>query len=236
MTTITTCLLSGGLDSSTALLHYKQWPLEPGESLDALHIQYGQRHHREVNAARDVARALDVPLEIVSAPLSQLARHSALTNRTRGVPVDRTMSEMAAPGPITYVPMRNTNLLALATAWVESRVLDTIERGEEVKEATLLVGANYDDHGGYPDCRPRFYNTFEKLVRRGSMMCTRFGVHFRVVRPLINMTKIEIARMAITYGLDVDLTWSCYLGGEEPCAQCDACQLRDRALTEARGC
>ena len=231
MTTITTCLLSGGLDSSTALAFWKSHR-EHDEDLDALHIQYGQRHHRERYAATDVARALDVPLTSRSVPLD--GGYSALTS-FREVPLDRTADEMTGRPPITYVPMRNSVMLSMAVAHLESRVLAKIEdEGEDIEYAFVLVGANLDDFSGYPDCRPDYYEIMEDALRIGSKMCSEHRVKFEIVRPLITQTKIEVAKLAIKFGLDVDLTWSCYLGGSEPCRRCDACQLRDQALKEAR--
>ena len=209
-------LLSGGLDSYTAGAIAKT----EGFVLNALTIHYGQRHAREVEAARAVARALDV------------ARHQELSVDLRGiggssltseidVPRDRDLS--AADIPSTYVPARNTIFLSLALGWAE--VLDARD---------LVIGVNALDYSGYPDCRPEFIRAFESLAD----LATRAGVegaHFRVHAPLIQMTKAAIIRRGIALGLDYGLTHSCYdpAPAGTPCGRCDSCVLRAKGFAEA---
>ena len=209
-------LLSGGLDSYTAAAMAKA----DGFTLNALTIHYGQRHAREVEAARAIARSLGV------------ARHQELSVDLRGiggsaltadidVPRDRDVS---APGiPATYVPARNTIFLAIALGWAE--VLDAHD---------LVIGVNALDYSGYPDCRPEFIRAFESLAA----VATKAGVEghgFRVHTPLIRLTKAEIIRKGIDLGLDYGLSHSCYdpLESGRPCGRCDSCLLRAKGFLDA---
>jgi 7-cyano-7-deazaguanine synthase len=209
-------LLSGGLDSYTAAAIAKA----DGFVLNALTIHYGQRHAREVDAARMVGRSLSV------------ARHQELSVDLRGiggssltadidVPRDRDLSDEGIPS--TYVPARNTVFLSLALGWAEA--LDTRD---------IIIGVNALDYSGYPDCRPEFIHTFEALAA----VATRAGVEgarFHVHTPLIHMTKAEIIRKGLDLGLDYGLTHSCYdpLPSGKPCGRCDSCVLRARGFLEA---
>jgi 7-cyano-7-deazaguanine synthase len=210
-------LLSGGLDSYTAAAIAKS---EQGFSLCALTIDYGQRHVKEIESARAVARALaverhlEVPIDLRSIGGSSLT--SALP-----VPVGR---DLDAPGiPSTYVPARNTIFLALALGWAE--VLGAHD---------LIIGVNALDYSGYPDCRPEFVAAFEQLAN----LATRAGVEgarFRVHTPLIDLSKAEIIRRGLALGVDYGLTHSCYAPAVDgaPCGRCDSCVLRARGFREA---
>jgi len=209
-------LLSGGLDSYTAAAIAKA----DGFVLNALTIHYGQRHAREVEAARLVGRSLGV------------ARHQELSVDLRGiggssltadidVPRDRDLSDEGIPS--TYVPARNTIFLSLALGWAEA--LDA---------RNIIIGVNALDYSGYPDCRPAFIHAFEALAA----VATRAGVEgarFHVHTPLIHMTKAEIIRKGLDLGLDYGLTHSCYdpLPSGTPCGRCDSCVLRARGFLEA---
>ena len=209
-------LLSGGLDSYTAaaIARTEQF------SLCALTILYGQRHAREVAAARAVARALGVERHL-ELPIDLTAiGGSSLTSPT---PVPRGRDLSAADIPSTYVPARNTIFLALALAWAE--VLDAKD---------IVMGVNVLDYSGYPDCRPEFVRAFEALAA----LATRAGVEgarFRVHTPLIALTKSQIIRRGLALGLDYGLTHSCYDPTPEgrPCGACDSCVLRAKGFTEA---
>ncbi len=210
-------LLSGGLDSSTTLAIAQR----DGYSVDALTVLYGQRHAREVEAARAVAQALDVREH----KLLELDLHgiggSALTEEAMEVPMGRSLQEIGEGIPTTYVPARNTILLSLALAWAE------------VRQATAIyVGANVLDHSGYPDCRPEYYQAFQEVARLGTKQGVE-GSPVDIRYPLIDMDKAAIVRRAVELGVPLDLTWSCYLGGEEACGRCDACQLRLKGFKEA---
>jgi 7-cyano-7-deazaguanine synthase len=209
-------LLSGGLDSYTAAAIAKS----EGFALNALTIHYGQRHAREIESARAVARwlGLDKHLEL-SIDLRAIGG-SALTSDL-DVPRDRDLSETNIPS--TYVPARNTIFLSLALGWAE--VIDA---------ADIVMGVNALDYSGYPDCRPEFVSVFEQLAS----VATRAGVEgrrFRVHTPLIAMTKAQIIRRGTELGLDYGLTTSCYDPDPtgRPCGHCDSCLLRAKGFEEA---
>lgn len=209
-------LLSGGLDSSTALAVARA----DGFECHALTVRYGQLHAVELEAAKRVAAALGaVDHRVVAVDLSPLAG-SALTTPGVAVPKDRTLAEIGAPGdvPATYVPARNTVLLALALAWAES-----------LGAKDLFVGVNVLDASGYPDCRPAFVEAFEALAQ----VATRSG-GFKVHAPLIELTKAEIIRLGTRLGVDYSITHSCYDPvGDAACGRCDACVLRKKGFAEA---
>jgi 7-cyano-7-deazaguanine synthase len=209
-------LLSGGLDSSTALAVARA----DGFECYALTVKYGQLHAVELDAARRVAGALGATdHRVVEVDLSPLAA-SALTTKGVAVPKDRSLAEIGAPGdvPVTYVPARNTVLMSLALAWAES-----------LGAKDLFIGVNVLDASGYPDCRPAFVHAFEALAQ----VATRAG-GFRVHAPLIELTKAEIIRLGVRLGVDYGITHSCYDPiGAAACGRCDACLLRKKGFAEA---
>jgi len=209
-------LLSGGLDSYTAAAIARA----DGFALHALTISYGQRHARELDAARAVARALGVARHLELAIDLRAIGGSSLTSDA-DVPRDRDLDAREIPS--TYVPARNTIFLSLALGWAE--VLDARD---------LVIGVNVLDYSGYPDCRPEFIAAFEALAS----VATRAGVEgarFRVHTPLIRLTKAGIIRRGLALGLDYGLTHSCYDPPPDgrPCGACDSCVLRARGFAEA---
>jgi 7-cyano-7-deazaguanine synthase len=209
-------LLSGGLDSYTAAAIARS----EGFELYALTIRYGQRHAREIEAARAVARALGVERHLELAIDLRAIGGSSLTTDA-AVPRDRDLGGAAIPS--TYVPARNTILLSLALGWAE--VLNTRD---------LVIGVNALDYSGYPDCRPEFIAAFEALAS----VATRAGVEgarFRVHTPLVRLTKADIIARGIALGLDYGLTHSCYDPATDgaPCGRCDSCVLRARGFAQA---
>jgi 7-cyano-7-deazaguanine synthase len=209
-------LLSGGLDSYTAAAIARA----DGFALCALTIQYGQRHAREIEAARRVAGALGVEARLELALDLRNIGGSALT---AGADVPHGRDLGATDIPVTYVPARNTIFLSLALAWAET-----------LGARDLVIGVNALDYSGYPDCRPEFIRAFEHVAALG----TRAGVEggaFRIHTPLIHLTKAEIIRRGLQLGLDYQLTHSCYdpLPDGSPCGTCDSCQLRARGFHEA---
>ena len=208
-------LLSGGLDSATMLAMVAA----DGCEVFALTVRYGQRHAIEVAAACKVARAQGVAVHrIIDLDLGFVGG-SALTG-PQEVPKDRTPEQRAAGIPVTYVPARNTIFLSIALAWAE--VLGARD---------LFFGATLDDFDGYPDCRPEFFNEFERMAR----LATKAGVesHGLVVHtPLIGMRKAEIVRRGLALGVDYGPTLTCYDPTPRACGRCDACQIRLRAFAE----
>ena len=207
-------LVSGGLDSMVSAAIAR----ERGHSLYALSIDYNQRHHLELAAARRIAAALGAERHIVL-PLDLRAfGGSALTAE-----IDVPKTGVTGDIPVTYVPARNTIFLSLALGWAEA-----------VGARDLYIGVNALDYSGYPDCRPEFIAEFEKLAE----VATKAGVEgepFRIQAPLQDMTKAEIAREAARLGLDAGMSWSCYdpAAGGLHCGECDSCRLRARGFREA---
>ena len=212
-------LLSGGVDSATAAALIAR----DGFALYALSFAYGQRHAAELEAARRVARALGVVRhEILTIDLRAFGG-SALTADI-AVPKDRTLAEMRADIPVTYVPARNTIFLAFALAWAEV-----------LTASDVVIGVNVLDASGYPDCRPEFVEAFERLAA----LATRAGVEgrhaLRIRTPLIRLTKAEIIQAGVAAGVDYSLTLSCYEPSSDgaACGRCDACALRRKGFVEA---
>jgi 7-cyano-7-deazaguanine synthase len=211
-------LLSGGLDSATALAVARR----EGFVCHALTVAYGQRHAAELEAARRVAAALGAAEQCVVGVDLRAFGGSALT-ADLPVPRDRSAEAMSSGIPITYVPARNTVFLALALGWAEA--LGCFD---------IFVGVNCLDYSGYPDCRPEFIAAFEQLAN----LATKAGVEgqgrFLVHAPLIRLSKAEIIRLGTSLGVDYALTHSCYDPAPHgaACGRCDSCLLR-RAGFEA---
>lgn len=206
-------LLSGGMDSAVALAEARA----AGFACHALSLDYGQRHAAELAAARRVATALGATEHRIVALDLRAFGGSALTS-------DLPVPESPTTGiPITYVPARNTVLLALALAWAETLGAEDI-----------FIGVNAVDYSGYPDCRPAFIAAFEQLAR----LATKAGVEgtpFRIHTPLIALSKAEIVRRGLALGVDFSLTVSCYQADAAglACGRCDACRLRAKGFAEA---
>lgn len=211
-------LLSGGLDSTTCLA------VARAEGLEAhcLSVDYGQRHKGELARARRIARALGAAgHQVVRVDLSAFGG-SALTDRAIAVPKGRSARRMARDIPVTYVPARNTVLLALALAHAET-----------IGAEDIFVGVNAIDYSGYPDCRPAFLRAFEKVAK----VATRAGVEGRPLRiraPLLRLSKAEIVRLGTALEVPYRMTLSCYdpVRGRA-CGRCDACSLRRKGFADA---
>jgi 7-cyano-7-deazaguanine synthase len=205
-------LLSGGLDSTTALY----WAKARGYSPLALSVRYGQRHTRELAAARAVARKAGIPLHEVALALPWL-KASSLINKSLKLP-DMALARIGRGGiPSTYVPGRNTIFLALAASLADA-----------AGAQALVIGANVLDYSGYPDCRPHYLRAFERAARLGTR-----ARRLRVLAPLIKLDKKGIVRLARRLGAPVHLTWSCYAGRARPCGRCDSCKLRAKGFEQA---
>jgi 7-cyano-7-deazaguanine synthase len=214
-------LLSGGLDSTTALAI----ATAEGYRCHALTVAYGQLHACELDAARRAATAFAVARhEILEVDLRPLAS-SALTNDAVAVPKGRSLDDISAPGdvPATYVPARNTILLGLALAWAET-----------LGARDLFIGVNVLDASGYPDCRPAFVRAFEALASVATAAGAA-GERFTVHAPLIDLSKAEIIARGLALGVDYGATHSCYSpsAGGPACGSCDACILRAKGFRDA---
>lgn len=213
---IAVVLLSGGLDSTTALY----WAKTKGYSPIALSIRYGQRHVRELSAARAVARAARVHINEVSLSLPWL-RGSSLTNSSLRIP-DMPLKKIGTGGvPSTYVPGRNTIFLSLAVSLADA-----------VGASAIVIGANALDYSGYPDCRPPFINAFGKVAKEGTKRGSE-GKPLKILAPLLRLDKKGVVRLAEKVGAPLRLTWSCYAGGARQCGRCDSCKLRAKGFREA---
>ena len=213
-------LTSGGLDSATTLAIARS----EGFQCYALTCRYGQRHQREIEAAKKVAGSLGaIEHRIMDIDLAQFGG-SALTDPNIKVPRDR--ADLGKPGqiPATYVPARNTIFLSYALAWAE--VLGAFD---------IFIGVNAVDYSGYPDCRPEFIAAFEKTANLATAAAVRGKGRYRIHTPVINMTKARIILTGTRLGVDYSLTHSCYDPDEQgrSCSRCDSCRLRLKGFAEA---
>jgi len=211
-------LLSGGLDSTTALAIARS----EGYETYAMSFRYGQRHSMELERASRVAEAMGVEKHLIVDFDLRAIGGSALTDQIE-VPKERRAAEITSGIPATYVPARNTIFLSFALAWAE--VLGAQD---------IFIGVNALDYSGYPDCRPEYIEAFEKMAT----LATKAGVEGRlsleIHTPLIALTKAEIIRTGLKLGVDYSLTHSCYdpVGGIA-CGRCDSCLLRLKGFSEA---
>jgi 7-cyano-7-deazaguanine synthase len=212
-------LLSGGLDSATALAVAQSEGYEPY----ALSFNYGQRHAFELTAARKVAQAARVRNHVVLALDLRVFGGSALT-ADLPVPKDRPEAEMSSGVPVTYVPARNTIFLSIALGWAE-----TLDVGD------IFLGVNALDYSGYPDCRPEYLAAFERMANLATKAGVEGRITWKIHAPLIAMTKAQIIRTGAALGVDYSLTHSCYDpdSAGRPCGRCDSCHLRLKGFAEA---
>jgi 7-cyano-7-deazaguanine synthase len=207
------CLVSGGMDSCVTAAFAR----EENEELAFLHVSYGQlTQSRERRAFEELADFYGVSRRLVI-PLEHLARigGSSLTDPSIPVPeADPSSREI----PTSYVPFRNAHLLSAATSWAE------VEGASRI-----YIGAVAEDSSGYPDCRPEFYEAFQRAVDAGTRPETRVEIR----TPVIHMRKAEIVRRGLELGAPLSLTWSCYRAETLACGTCDSCALRLRAFREA---
>ena len=211
-------LLSGGLDSSTAMAIAQA----EGFELYAMTVQYGQRHELELIAAGKVAKTMGVAEHrFMNVDLRGIGQ-SALTDDI-AVPTDRTVDEMNAAIPVTYVPARNTILLSCALAYAES-----------IAAFDIFVGVNALDYAGYPDCRPEYIAAFEAMANLATKQAVESGHRLRIHAPLIHLTKAQIIKKGLELGVDFALSSTCYQPTEdgEACGRCDACLLRLAGFAE----
>ena len=207
-------LISGGLDSMVSAARAR----EEGHRLLALSIDYNQRHHVELAAARRIAQTLGAERHVVL-PLDLRAFGGSALTAEIDVPKEGVGEDI----PVTYVPARNTIFLSLALGWAEA-----------AGARDIYIGVNALDYSGYPDCRPEFIRGFEQLAE----LATKAGVEgqpFHIRAPLQDMTKADIVREGLRLGLDLGMSWSCYdpAPGSLHCGLCDSCRLRAKGFEEA---
>jgi 7-cyano-7-deazaguanine synthase len=213
-------LLSGGLDSATTLAIASK----EGFACYALTFSYGQRHTREIEAAKKIANSITtVEHRIIDIDLAQFGG-SALTDSAIDVPKDRTNLESHIQIPSTYVPARNTIFLSYGLAW-----------SEVIRAFDIFIGVNTTDYSGYPDCRDEFIKAFEKMANLATAAAVENKVQYHIHTPIIDMTKAEIILTGTKLGVDFSLTHSCYDPNQEgrSCGRCDSCRLRLKGFAEA---
>lgn len=206
-------VLSGGLDSTVCMALAAQ---ETGVAPLALTFDYGQRHRVELDRAAGVAGHYRSEHLVVHLDTSAWGG-SALTDPSIDVPEAGSADGI----PATYVPARNSIFLAVALGVAEARDLDAV-----------WIGVNAIDYSGYPDCRPEFIEAFREVARTGQKRGVE-GNPIALSTPLIECTKQQIVRLGVEHDAPLQLTWSCYRGGERPCGRCDACRLRARGFAAA---
>ncbi len=205
-------LLSGGLDSTTTLYIARH----KGFDVHGLAFDYGQRHKKEIQAAKKVAQLACCPLKIIKITLPW--KGSSLLDKTLPLPLDKKIRKGI---PSTYVPARNTIFLSFSLSYAEA-----------IGASHIFIGANDLDYSGYPDCRPRYYQAFNVLAR----LATKSGVEGKEIKiqaPLIGLTKSRIIKLGLKLGVPYEATWSCYKGAKLPCGHCDSCVLRAKGFREA---
>jgi len=207
-------LLSGGLDSATAAA----LAMKAGFRVIGLSFDYGQRHRRELDAAVDIADALNLAEHHTIKVDLAMWGGSSLTDHAQTLPTNGV-----EPGiiPSTYVPGRNTVFIAIGLSLAEARGADR-----------LVLGVNAVDYSGYPDCRPDYLKAFQDLADLSSR-AGREGHGPKLWAPLVEWSKQQIAEEALHLGVPIERTWSCYSGEDVPCGVCDSCRIRDEALLAA---
>jgi 7-cyano-7-deazaguanine synthase len=207
------CLVSGGMDSCvTAAIARRE-----NNELAFLHVSYGQRTEaREHRAFTELADYYEIPRRL-AVSIEYLARigGSSLTNLN--MPVAEANLESKAV-PTSYVPFRNSHLLSIAVSW-----------GETIGAGRIYIGAVAEDSSGYPDCRPEFYDAFQRAIDVG----TRPETRIEIVTPVIHLSKSEIVKRGVALGAPLELTWSCYQAEALACGHCDSCALRLKAFRAA---
>ncbi len=209
-------LLSGGMDSTVALAY----AVSQGYQMVPLTIGYGQRHAREIRAAKEVSSFYGLEKHVILDLDLSFLKTSALTSHDIEIP-QREHQEIGNDIPITYVPARNLIFLSIAAGLAETESADRI-----------FIGANAVDYSGYPDCRPEFFKAFQHALQVG----TKSGVEGKTVKiehPLLFLSKAEIVKLGVKLGAPLHLTWSCYKGGGKACGKCDSCLLRLKGFEEA---
>ena len=207
-------LLSGGLDSTTTLAQAIADGCEP----TAISFRYGQKHTKELVSAENVCKHYGVAHVVIDLNLSSF--RSALTRNDIDVPMDRE-GKLDEDIPITYVPARNIVFLSIAAGLAESIDADRV-----------YIGANAVDYSGYPDDRPDFFKAYEEMLAKG----TKAGVEghpVKIMTPLLYLSKADIVRLGKELKAPLELTWSCYNGGEKACGHCDSCRLRLEGFRQA---
>lgn len=208
-------LLSGGLDSATALYLAKS----EGFEVYAISFDYGQRHQRELNAAKKIAAECGASEhKIVSLNMNAWGG-SALTDTAINVPEYNMQNNSI---PVTYVPARNMIFLSIAASYAET-----------IGSQDIFIGVSQVDYSGYVDCRKDFITAMENAINKGTVCAVEEGKPISIHTPFMHMNKSDEIKLGLHLGINYGLTWSCYKGGEIPCGTCDSCALRKKAFEDA---
>ena len=208
-------LFSGGLDSTTCLY----WALAKGYTCETLTVSYGQKHVKEVQAAKAVADRLAVKQHYITLDFPWLVA-SSLVDKQQTIP-DVPLPEIEKHQiPSTYVPGRNLVFLSVAASLADAAKADAI-----------VAGPNAIDFSGYPDCTPQFFTAAAQAINLGTQRGVGSGIE--VLAPLMHLSKTDIVKLGTQLGVPFELTWSCYAGGDKPCGHCDSCKLRARGFAQA---
>jgi 7-cyano-7-deazaguanine synthase len=209
-------LLSGGLDSATVLY----WAVDEGWQPWALIFDYGQRHRREILSAKALCKKTGVAHDVI--PVKLPWRGSSLLDKGSSIPIAKSVRNISAQIPSTYVPGRNTLFLSYGLSCAEA-----------IGAEAVMIGANALDYSGYPDCRPDFISAMARVFKLGTK-AGRQGKQIKIIAPLLKMTKSQIIKSGNKLGVPYQMTWSCYRGGKKPCGTCDSCVLRAKGFREAQ--
>ena len=212
------CLLSGGLDSSVTAFIAKNM----GYELYALTIKYGQRHKREIDSAKKIARGLNSKKHVIIDLNLRKFGGSSLTDKSIEVETDHKVKNIGKKIPTTYVPARNTIFLSLALAFAET-----------IDAEAVFIGATSTDYSGYPDCRPEYFESFQKTADLATKKSVE-GKKIKIKTPLLKMSKKEIIEKGESLRVPFGDTWSCYKGKHKACGRCDSCLLRLKGFKEAK--
>jgi len=207
-------LLSGGLDSATSAAI----AIQAEYNTMALSFRYGQKHAKELEIAQKLAPKLGIKEHYIIDVNLSLSGGSSLTDQKMEIPEDGVKSQEI---PSTYVPGRNTVFIAIALSLAEAKEAEAI-----------YLGINAIDYSGYPDCRPEYLKTFQELANLSSKVGVE-GKPPQLIAPLMELSKQDIVKKALSLGVPIEETWSCYQGGEKPCGVCDSCRIRNDALIKA---
>jgi len=203
-------LLSGGLDSAVTLY----LAIKRGFLCSCLVFDYGQRHRREIENARRLAKRTGSSLRVIKFALPWGG--SSLLNKKKSLPRARSRGI-----PSTYVPARNIIFLSFALSYAQT-----------IRAERVFIGAHVHDYSGYPDCRKQFLKSFQSAARYGTGTGS-LSRGIKISAPLVNKSKVQIIRLGKSLGVPFNLTWSCYKGGSSPCGRCQSCFFRSKGFQEA---